>query len=79
MMERNLDRRVEALTPVADPDSQTRLRTIIEVMLADDRRAWQLGTDDRWRRVEAIVEQPRGVDTFETLMTLARAASAPQG
>jgi polyphosphate kinase len=76
MMERNLDRRVEAVTPVNDPDSQARLRTIIEVMLADDRRAWQLGTDDTWRRVEQTVAEPTGLDTFETLMGIARAGSA---
>ena len=40
------------------------------------RRAWQLGDEDRWRRIEAITPQPRGVDTFETLMTLARSAVA---
>ena len=33
-----------------------RLRAIVEVMLADDRRAWQLGSDDRWRRVEELVD-----------------------
>ena len=76
LMERNLDRRVEALTPVTDPDSQARLRSILEVMLADDRRAWQLGNDDRWRRVEEITSERRGVDTFETLMSLARASTA---
>jgi polyphosphate kinase len=72
LMERNLDRRVEALTPVTDADSQARLRTIIEVMLADDRRAWQLGDEDRWRRVEETTTDKRGVDTFETFMNLAR-------
>jgi polyphosphate kinase len=76
MMERNLDRRVEAVTPVNDADSQARLRTIIEVMLADDRRAWQLGADDTWRRVEQTVDEPTGLDTFETLMGIARAGSA---
>ena len=76
LMERNLDRRVEALAPVIDQESQARLRTIVEVMLADDRRAWQLGTDDRWRRVEETSPEPRGVDTFDTLMNLARSSSA---
>lgn len=76
MMERNLDRRVEALAPVSDSDSQARLRTIIEVMLADDRRAWQLGPDDHWRRVEELVEQPSGLDTFQTLMGIARSGAA---
>jgi polyphosphate kinase len=75
LMERNLDRRVEALAPVTDPDSQDKLRAIIDVMLADDRRAWQLGTDDRWRRVEEIALDPHGVDTFETFMNQARSSA----
>jgi polyphosphate kinase len=77
MMERNLDRRVEAMTPITDEASIGRLREIIEVMLADDRRAWQLGSDDTWRRVEQVTDQPSGVDTFETLM--ARALSSADG
>jgi polyphosphate kinase len=75
-MERNLDRRVEALAPVTDPESQARLRMILEVMLVDDRRAWQLGSDDRWRRVEETTTEPRNIDTFETFMTLARSSVA---
>jgi polyphosphate kinase len=76
LMERNLDRRVEALTPVTDADSCTKLRTIIDVMLSDDRRAWQLGNDDRWRRFEEITPEPRGIDSFESFMNLARASAA---
>jgi polyphosphate kinase len=76
-MERNLDRRVEAITPVDDEASRARLGAIVDAMLADDRRAWQLSHDDRWRRVEEIVENPSGMDTFETMMALAQAASAP--
>jgi polyphosphate kinase len=71
MMERNLDRRVEALTPVDDPALQDRLRTILTVMLSDDRRAWALNTEGDWRRVETLPPGPRGVDTFETLQALA--------
>ena len=41
-MDRNLDRRVEAVAPVEDHDAQARLAKIIDVMLADDRRSWQL-------------------------------------
>ena len=74
LMERNLDRRVEAVAPVDDAESRARLRTIIEVMLADDRRAWELGSDDRWRRVEEMVPERHGVDTFETLMALAHSS-----
>jgi polyphosphate kinase len=76
LMERNLDRRVEAITPVSDAESQARLRTIIEVMLADDRRAWELSADDRWRRVEDTTSEPRGIDTFETKMRIAHSSVA---
>jgi polyphosphate kinase len=75
MMERNLDRRVETLTPVQEPLMQDRLREILHVMLADDRRAWTLGADTLWRRVEAITDAPSGIDTFATLMDRARAGS----
>ena len=77
IMERNLDRRVEAVTPVDDPESQARLRQIIAVMLADNRRAWQLEPDDRWRRVEESAGDAPRVDTFETMMESARASSPP--
>ena len=66
MMDRNLDRRVEAVTPVLDPANKARLDHILEVMLADDRRAWELGSDERWQRVEWRLETPTGLDTFET-------------
>jgi len=74
LMERNLDRRVEAAVPVTEPALAERLRTVVEVMLADDRRAWQLGPDDRWRRVEALLESPTGLDTFEVFKAQARAS-----
>ncbi len=74
LMERNLDRRVEAAVPVTEPALQARLRTVVEVMLADDRRAWQLGPDDRWRRVETLLEAPTGLDTFEVFKAQARAS-----
>jgi polyphosphate kinase len=51
MMERNLDRRVEAVVPVVDPEMQARLQEILEVQLADDVLAWQLGRPGTWRKV----------------------------
>ncbi|MEO6350754.1 MAG: polyphosphate kinase 1 [Candidatus Limnocylindrales bacterium] len=71
IMERNLDRRVEALAPVSDADNKARLRQVIDIMLADDRRTWLLDANDRWQRAEALVDEPRGIDTFETLMATA--------
>ncbi len=54
LMDRNLDRRVEAVCPVDDAEARARLASIVEDLLADDRRSWQLGPDGTWQRTEAI-------------------------
>ena len=51
LMPRNLDRRIEALVPVEDPALQRRITEIIDVNLADDTLAWDLGPDGEWTRV----------------------------
>jgi polyphosphate kinase len=51
LMPRNLDRRVEALVPVIDPELAARLREVLELELADDVLAWALGPEGRWVRV----------------------------
>ena len=42
---RNLDRRVEAMIPVEDPDAVGRLEEILELNLADDVQSWSLASD----------------------------------
>jgi polyphosphate kinase len=54
MMERNLDRRVEALVDVTSPEIQERLREILEVEMADDELAWELCADDTWHKVPDV-------------------------
>lgn len=44
-MPRNLDRRVEAVTPVEDPALKTLLREILDITLSDNRQAWELQLD----------------------------------
>src|SRR5438445_978702 len=51
IMQRNLDRRVEAVVPVTDPKLCGRLAEIFEIALADDVLAWELGPDGMWQRV----------------------------
>ncbi|REK20294.1 MAG: polyphosphate kinase 1 [Actinobacteria bacterium] len=67
LMPRNLDRRVEALAPVLDPDLQFRLDEIFDVLLADDALSWELKPDGSWQRVP----QTTGVDAHLTLQDLA--------
>jgi polyphosphate kinase len=54
MMDRNLDRRVEALVRVEDPALQERLDGILDLAWADTTHAWSLKADGKWNRV------PRG-------------------
>jgi polyphosphate kinase len=76
LMERNLDRRVEVVTPVEDPEAQARLARIIEVMLADDRRSWQLEPDGSWMRTEVLQSLDGTIDTFAVLKDDAATAAA---
>lgn len=50
LMPRNLDHRVEAVTPVLDPELKARLAEILEANLADDSLAWSL-VDSKWSEV----------------------------
>jgi polyphosphate kinase len=68
LMPRNLDRRVEALVPVDEPDLQARLDEILAVNLADDTLAWELGPDGGWTHVDGA----RQVDTHVRLQEIAR-------
>ena len=54
LMERNLDRRIEATTPIADPLLVEQLLDVLERNFADDRFSWALGHDQRWRRRETV-------------------------
>jgi polyphosphate kinase len=54
LMDRNLDRRVEAFVPVDDPDARAEIDEILRIQLADDRRSWQLSEDGRWERTERL-------------------------
>jgi polyphosphate kinase len=82
LMERNLDRRVEAIVPIEDPEARARIDSVLEVMLADDRRSWQLCSDGAYHRTEELNGAPGTIDTFETLQqravqTASAAVAAP--
>jgi polyphosphate kinase len=69
LMKRNLDERVEAVTPVTDPALTARLAEILDVNLADDTLAWELLPDGSWRKVTGEA----GVNTQRRLQELAEA------
>jgi polyphosphate kinase len=67
LMQRNLDRRVEALVPVSDPALAARLDEILDVVLHDDVLSWTLGPDGAWSKVPG----ERGLDAQQRLQELA--------
>ena len=77
LMDRNLDRRVEAMVPVEDGEARARIAELVDVMLSDDRRSWLLGSDGAWRRTEDVQGHPGTCDTHEELKTRALASTAP--
>ena len=70
LMPRNLDLRVECVTPVTDPDLTGRLQEILDVMLADNVQAWELSEDGSWHRSEPA-DGERRVATHKRLRELA--------
>jgi polyphosphate kinase len=67
LMERNLDRRVEAIVPIEDLEAKARIEDVLKVMLEDDRRSWQLCADGVYRRTEELIGTAGTIDTFEVL------------
>ncbi len=68
-MNRNLSHRVEAAVPVEDPALQARLKEILDILLADNRQAWDLSPEGVWtQRRPAAGEPERG--THQRLMDL---------
>ncbi len=51
LMERNLDRRIEALVRVREPELCAHLEDVLELARADDTNAWALSGDGTWARV----------------------------
>jgi len=73
-MPRNLDRRVEAMTPVHDPALREELRTILDIELSDNVQAWVLASDGSWtRRSPADGEEPRNSQEIFMQRALERA------
>jgi len=80
-MVRNLDYRVEAVTPVEAPDLRLRLKDILDTCLADYGHAWELHPDGKWtRRVPPTTPGARIVNDSQVLnMSKAMKASKTAG
>ena len=63
LMPRNLDRRVEAVVPVDDPDLKKEIVQFLELELSDDTLAWELAGDGTWSKVAAT----KGLNTQQLM------------
>jgi polyphosphate kinase len=72
LMPRNLDHRVEVVTPVEDTRAQQRIVGCFDALLADNAQAWTLGPDGEWTRTEPDKnDRPKAAQ--DALMRSARA------
>jgi polyphosphate kinase len=63
------------MVPVEDAEARGRIAEIIDIMLDDDRRSWQLGPNATWRRTEEILGHEGTCDTHDELKARALAIS----
>ncbi|WEL16888.1 Polyphosphate kinase [Halorhabdus sp. SVX81] len=75
-MTRNLDHRVEAVTPVEDVRLREQLRFTLEVMLADNRKRWVMQADGRYEQCRPAEEPVR--NTHRILMDAVRDAKTAE-
>ena len=73
----NLDRRIEALVPLEDPALQRRITEIIDVNLADDTLAWDLGPEGEWTHVPKAENVNAHLRFQELALGRTRRADAP--
>ena len=71
LMPRNLDHRVEVVTPIEDVGNQAEIAATLDTLLADNATSWELAGDGTWHRVrQKKEERPRSAQA--TLMRRAR-------
>jgi polyphosphate kinase len=57
-MPRNLDRRIEAITPIENPADRQALRDLMLLMWEDNRQAWELRPDGTYTQRHPAAEEP---------------------
>jgi polyphosphate kinase len=76
---RNLDRRVEAMIPVADPEAVARLEEILTFNLADDVQSWSLAGDGLWHRIPNVLGNATQTSLEEAALKRGDLLDRPRG
>jgi polyphosphate kinase len=74
LMPRNLDSRVELVTPIEDPALRAEMLDLLERCFADNANAWELDPDGEWTRLAPANGQRRSVQEEMRERHAARAA-----
>jgi len=77
-MYRNLNSRVECITPILEPSAKSHLRYLLDMMLEDHRQAWEMQSDGTYIQRDPSgfdKDDPRAMGTHETLMRFHRVES----
>jgi polyphosphate kinase len=74
LMPRNLESRVELVTPVEDPALRAELLDVLERCFADNANAWELDAEGKWTRLVAANGQRRSVQEEMRELHAGRAA-----
>lgn len=78
LMKRNLESRVEVVTPVEDKSLQVRLREILDVQLQNKRSSWDMQSDGTYTQRQAGKEDdPRSVHEILIALAESRLAASP--
>jgi polyphosphate kinase len=77
LMPRNLDTRVELLTPVREPELRGELVDTLDRCFADNTHAWDLQPDGTWVRLQPDPQHMRNAQTELMLHHAVRAAEQP--
>ena len=68
MMHRNLDRRVEALVRIAQPDHIKELQDLFTLAMSEDSSSWHLETNGSWTRHQFDANGKKLIDVQDELM-----------
>ncbi|HUC07505.1 MAG TPA: polyphosphate kinase 1 [Solirubrobacterales bacterium] len=74
LMPRNLDSRVELVTPIEDPALRVEMLDVLERCFADNANAWELDSEGEWTRLASANGQRRSVQEEMRERHAARAA-----
>ena len=69
MMHRNLDRRVEALVRLSQPDHIREMKALFELAMSDEASTWHLGSDGAWTRHQYGADGKPLIDVQDKTMT----------